>query len=284
MTDWNPTQYLAFADERARPALDLIARLPNRAPRLVHDLGCGPGNSTALLAKAFPSATLTGIDSSHAMIAKAKLAVPKAKFVVGDVAHWKPHPEADLIFSNALFQWLPDHAQHFVRLVEAMKPGAMLAIQMPDTLGEQSHVQMAKMAQRPAYAAKLGKATSARASLLSPQGYYQILRPLCARLDIWKTVLSSSAAGPSGHHRHALDNGPETLPRSAHAGGKAVLPRGLPQGHCAALPGDGRRTVALSLPAALPARGEVITCAGTSSSALISPLLRLMTPTNVVRI
>lgn len=198
MTDWNPAQYLAFADERAQPALDLIARLPNRSPRLIHDLGCGPGNSTALLAKAFPAATLTGIDSSHAMIAKAKLAVPKAKFIVGDVAQWKPHPEADLIFSNALFQWLPDHAQHFVRLITAMNPGAMLAIQMPDNLGEQSHVQMAKLAQRPAYVTKLSKATAARASLLSAQGYHQILRPLCARLEIWKTSYLHLLQGHQG--------------------------------------------------------------------------------------
>lgn len=198
MSDWNPTQYLAFADERAMPALDLIARLPNRAPKLVHDLGCGPGNSTKLLADAFPKATLTGIDSSHAMITKAKAAVPRAKFIVGDVAQWKPHPEADLIFSNALFQWLPDHAQHLVRLLEAMKPGAMLAVQMPDNLGEQSHVQMAKIAGKPTFAAKLAKATTARASLLSAQGYHQILRPHCARLDIWRTSYMHMLNGHQG--------------------------------------------------------------------------------------
>ena len=186
-SDWNPAQYLAFADERARPALDLIARLPNRTPALIHDLGCGPGNSTALLAAAFPKAILTGIDSSHAMIAKAKKTLPKAKFIVGDVAQWQPHPDADLVFSNALFQWLPDHTRHLVRILDALKPGAILAVQMPDTLGEQSHVQMAKVSQKPAYASKLAKASSARAALLSPQGYHQILRPLCTHLDIWKT-------------------------------------------------------------------------------------------------
>lgn len=198
MTDWNPAQYLAFADERAQPALDLIARLPNRNPGLVHDLGCGPGNSTALLAAAFPKAQLTGIDSSHAMIARAKSAVPKAKFIVGDVAQWPPHPDADLVFSNAMFQWLPDHARHFVRLLEAMKPGAILAVQMPDSLGEQSHVQMAKTAQRPAYAAKLGRAASARAALLSAQGYHQILRPVCTSLSIWKTSYLHLLRGHQG--------------------------------------------------------------------------------------
>lgn len=198
MTDWNPTQYLAFADERAQPALDLIARLPNRTPALIHDLGCGPGNSTALLAKAFPSATLTGIDSSHAMISKARQAVPRAKFIVGDVADWQPHPDADLVFSNALFQWLPEHPRHLARILQALKPGAILAVQMPDNLGEQSHVQMAKLAQKQAYVGKLAKATSARAAILSPQGYHQILRPLCARLDIWKTSYLHLLQGHQG--------------------------------------------------------------------------------------
>jgi trans-aconitate 2-methyltransferase len=198
MSDWNPAQYLAFADERARPALDLIARLPNRAPRLIHDVGCGPGNSTRLLADAFPGATLTGIDSSHAMIARAKAAVPKARFIVGDASVWAPNPEADLVFSNALFQWVPDHARHLARILEALKPGAVLAVQMPDTLTEPSHVHMAKTALNPAFKSKLAKAVHARSPLLSAQGYHHILKPLCSRLDIWRTSYHHLLSGLDG--------------------------------------------------------------------------------------
>lgn len=187
MSDWNPAQYLAFADERARPAMDLIARLPNRTPGLIHDVGCGPGNATKLLGEAFPSATLTGIDASHAMIAKAKLTVPRASFIVGDVSLWQPNPDADLVFSNALFQWVPEHARHLARILEGLKPGATLAIQMPDNLTEPSHVHMAKTALKPQFRTKLGKAVQARSPLLSAQGYHQILKPLVSRLDIWRT-------------------------------------------------------------------------------------------------
>lgn len=198
MSDWNPGTYLTFAEERARPALDLIARIPNRRPQLIHDVGCGPGNSTKLLAEAFPEALLTGIDSSHAMIAKAKAAVPRAKFIVGDAARWQPNPEAELVFSNAAFQWVPDHARHLARILEALKPGAALAVQMPDSLGEPSHVHMAKTAARPDFAGKLAQSVKARSPLLSVQGYHQILRPLARGLEIWRTSYHHQLQGHQG--------------------------------------------------------------------------------------
>jgi trans-aconitate 2-methyltransferase len=198
MTDWNPTQYLAFADERARPALDLIARIPNRAPKLAHDLGCGPGNSTALLAAAFPKAKLTGIDASYAMIAKAKAEVPRASFVVGDVAQWQPHPDADVVFSNALFQWVPEHGRHLTRILAVMKQGAVLAVQMPDNLGEPSHMQMAKVAARSACSGKLAQASAARSPLLTVQGYFQLLRSMAATVEIWSTIYYHRMNGVQG--------------------------------------------------------------------------------------
>jgi trans-aconitate 2-methyltransferase len=161
-------------------------------------VGCGPGNSTKLLAEAFPDAVLTGIDSSHAMIARAKAAVPKARFITGDASLWAPNPEADLVFSNALFQWVPEHPRHLARILGVLKPGAMLAVQMPDTLNEPSHRHMAKTAERPAYKAKLSKAARVRTPLLSPQGYHQILRPLCTRLEIWRTSYHHLLKGHQG--------------------------------------------------------------------------------------
>ncbi|MFO1033431.1 MAG: trans-aconitate 2-methyltransferase [Hyphomicrobiales bacterium] len=188
MSDWNPTQYLAFADERARPALDLIAHLHARAPRLIHDIGCGPGNSTALLRQAFPQTMLTGLDSSPAMIEKARAVLPGVAFSVGDVADWLPHPEADLVFANALFQWLPDHVVIIRRILDALRPGAVLALQVPDNLNEPSHLSMRKVAARPEFAGKLKGADGARAQILSAQGYAQVLRNHAGAIDVWRTT------------------------------------------------------------------------------------------------
>ncbi|MGH8707078.1 MAG: methyltransferase domain-containing protein, partial [Burkholderiales bacterium] len=69
---WDPAQYLKFAGERTRPALDLLARIPAAAPETVVDLGCGAGNLAPLLMARWPGAKLTGVDSSPEMLARAR--------------------------------------------------------------------------------------------------------------------------------------------------------------------------------------------------------------------
>ena len=72
MPTWNPTQYLQFGDERLRPALDLLARIPMETPGAVYDLGCGPGTATLLLKERWPDAQVTGLDSSTSMLERAR--------------------------------------------------------------------------------------------------------------------------------------------------------------------------------------------------------------------
>jgi trans-aconitate 2-methyltransferase len=139
MADWSPTAYLQFADERARPLRDLVAQVPIASPQLVYDLGCGPGNSTAVLGKAYPQAEIIGVDNSPAMLAKARATLPQRKFVEADIATWQPDPAADLLFSNATFQWVPGHAEVLLRLLKGLKRGGAVAAQMPDNLHEPSH-------------------------------------------------------------------------------------------------------------------------------------------------
>ena len=55
---WDVAQYIRYAGERGRPFVDLIARIDAPAPRSVIDLGCGPGNLTALLADRWPADAL----------------------------------------------------------------------------------------------------------------------------------------------------------------------------------------------------------------------------------
>lgn len=198
MSDWNPRQYLAFADERTRPARDLLAQVPLAAPRIVYDLGCGPGNSTGLLVARFPQAGVIGVDNSPAMLAKAAEACPAARFEEGDLARWVPHQPADLLFSNAALQWVPDHLAVMARLAATLADGGVLAVQMPDNLDEPSHVLMRETADTGPWAAKLADAAGARQPMPGPRDYYDRLKPLFASLDIWHTFYNHVLDGHAG--------------------------------------------------------------------------------------
>ncbi|QTL04830.1 trans-aconitate 2-methyltransferase [Aquabacter sp. L1I39] len=186
--DWDAALYLKFEDERTRPSSDLLARIPPIAPKYVVDLGCGPGNSTELLAHRFPQAQVAGIDTSPDMIAAARKRLPGATFLRGDVSALSLEIPADVLFANAVLQWVPDHEALMPRLMEQLAPGGVLAVQMPDNLEESSHVAMRVAAAEAPWADKLKSAADARTSLPSVDGYYAMLRPHCAALDIWRTT------------------------------------------------------------------------------------------------
>ena len=146
MSDWNPALYSRFEDERTRPAAELLARVPLDAPRNVVDLGCGPGNSTELLVARFPMARIVGTDSSQAMLATARQRLPQLSFEQGDIAEWSPAEPVDLAYANASLQWVSDHQRLLPRLLSALAPGGVLAVQMPDNLDEPSHRLMRETA------------------------------------------------------------------------------------------------------------------------------------------
>jgi trans-aconitate 2-methyltransferase len=198
MTEWSAGQYLRFEDERTRPSRDLLAQVPLTKARLVIDLGCGPGNSTELLAARFPEAEIIGLDSSHEMLKRARERLPHATFAVADLASWLPPAQADLLFANALFQWIPDHPSVLRRLLEALPQGAVLAVQMPDNTGEPALVLMEEVAASGPWSSNAALKQAGRAALPSPEAYYDLLKPLCARLDLWHTVYNHVMPGPEG--------------------------------------------------------------------------------------
>ena len=186
--DWDPDLYSTFEDQRTRPARDLLARVGSGPFRSIVDLGCGPGNSTELLSIAYPNADMTGIDASAAMLTSARQRLPKVRFLLGDAATWVPAEPPDLIFANAVLQWVPDHSALLPRLLGLLRPGGVLAIQMPDNLDEPTHAAMRDLALAAAWTKRIGEAGAARRAMLSAAGYYDLLSPLCTEVDVWRTA------------------------------------------------------------------------------------------------
>ncbi|TCK28799.1 trans-aconitate 2-methyltransferase [Ancylobacter aquaticus] len=191
--DWNPALYLAFEDERTRPPRDLLAAVPLERARRVVDLGCGPGNSTELLAARWPDAEVIGVDNSPAMLEQARARLPAVRFELGDLASWAPAEGTDLLFANAVFQWVPDHLDVLARLLEGLAPGGVLAVQMPDNVAEPSHLLMEETAAAGPWADRV--AGMARDRLPGVGAYYDRLAPLARHVDIWHTLYNHPLAG-----------------------------------------------------------------------------------------
>lgn len=195
---WSPDQYLKFEDERTRPAKDLLAAVPNRDVAEAVDLGCGPGNSTELLVRRFPGAVIRGIDTSADMIERARGRLPDCSFDVADIDVWHPNNKVDLLYANAVMQWLPRHEVLFPRLMNFLDAGGSLAIQMPDHGDAPVHVALREIAAEGAWSDKLAKAEQSRGKVESTLFYYELLRPISQRVDIWRTTYNHPLEGIDG--------------------------------------------------------------------------------------
>ncbi|MDB6002159.1 MAG: trans-aconitate 2-methyltransferase [Rhizobacter sp.] len=187
-SDWNPELYRRFEDERTRPARELLARVMLDAPKTVYDLGCGPGNSTELLAERFAGATVIGTDNSEPMLVSARERLPNCEFRFSDIASWRADKPADLIYSNAALQWVGGHETLIPRLFEQLAPGGVLAIQMPDNREEPTHRLMREVAGRAPWSGLIGDAAKVRTKILSISDYYDLLAPKAAGVDVWRTA------------------------------------------------------------------------------------------------
>jgi trans-aconitate 2-methyltransferase len=192
---WSAGQYLKFEDERTRPARDLLQGVPASAVRCAADLGCGPGNSTELIAVRYPGASVIGVDSAPDMIEAAKARLPEVRFELCSIEEWSEPGPWDLIYANAALQWVGGHEDLLPKLVQRLAPGGSLAVQMPDNLDELSHASMRTAAQSVPFAGKLKEAAKARTELGTADWYYALLKPLASRVDIWRTTYFHALAG-----------------------------------------------------------------------------------------
>ncbi|KAH7129598.1 putative O-methyltransferase [Dactylonectria estremocensis] len=189
---WSAKQYSKFINERTRPAVELLNRVQVASPKTVVDLGCGPGNSTAVLAEKYPDANVAGIDSSPDMIQKAKATLPGVSFDVADLEAFKPDGPVDVLFSNAVFQWLPSgrRIQIITQLLEHLSVGGTLAFQIPFNMSEPSHMAMRETAFAPGmpWVDTLRHTNPVREEFPTPNELYDGLKAHCSELDIWRTT------------------------------------------------------------------------------------------------
>ncbi|MFT3781296.1 MAG: methyltransferase domain-containing protein [Nibricoccus sp.] len=199
MPTWDSSQYLKFANERTQPAVDLAARIALETPAEIVDLGCGPGNSTAVVARRWPAAKLLGLDSSAEMIAAAKEQQPEWHWEMADIATWTTENQQafDLVFSNAALQWVPNHARVLPELLLRVKDGGALAFQVPADPNAPAH-QIARtltssVTWKPFFATPVREW-----QVEEPSFYYDVLAERATRLEMWTTDyyhVMSSAAG-----------------------------------------------------------------------------------------
>lgn len=194
LSDWNPAAYSAFRGLRLRPALDLLAQVPDLPPGDVVDLGCGDGAAAGALAARFPGRRLVGVDASPAMLEKAARYAAKMQ---ADIAGWQPGSPPALIFSNAALHWLADHDALLPRLAGMLALGGTLAVQMPVNHMAPSHRFLRDIAQ--AMFPDRFDFTGYRPPVAAPAEYWALLAPLGA-LTVWETeYLQPLGPEPEGH-------------------------------------------------------------------------------------
>ena len=197
---WDPAQYLKFSDHRLRPALDLVARVPLAEPRRIYDLGCGGGHVTRQLADRWPAADVVGMDNSPQMLAKARATPSRVRWEQGDLADWQPAAPPSLLFSNAVIQWLPDHATLIPRLWSLLPAGGCLAVQAPLSWDQPSHRLMREtLADGGAGGSRLGDDELRQAVenrwLQEPGFYYDLLAAGAAHVEVWATEYLHALTG-----------------------------------------------------------------------------------------
>lgn len=197
MSNWDSEQYLKFAAERTRPAVDLARRLTVTSPARILDLGCGPGNSTAVLKQYFPAAELLGVDNSPAMMERARRDYPELSFRLFDAAdsfHTLGAPW-DVIFSNACLQWVPDHPALLVKLLDALADGGELAVQIPLQTKAPVHALLRQTAKSEQWAPFFPEIR--KTHILDELEYCELLRRHAGEFSMWESDYFHLLESPS---------------------------------------------------------------------------------------
>lgn len=182
---WDPAQYARYSDHRSRPFFDLVAQIGAPAPRSVIDVGCGSGELTVALARRWPGATLRGVDTSQEMIARAP-ADQGVSFSVEDALHIDA-VGVDVLVSNAMLQWVPQHHDLLARWASQLNDDGWLAFQVPANFDAPSHRLMRELADSPQWRDRLHGLLRGAVAVAEPDSYLDLMTAHGLRADVWQT-------------------------------------------------------------------------------------------------
>lgn len=187
---WDPARYVQFGDYRNRPFFDLVGRIQAGKPRVVVDLGCGPGNLTATLAERWPKAEVIGLDSSEEMLrhAAAETMLPNLTFSLGQISEWVPSAGIDVVVTNAALQWVPGHVELLKKWLDALEPGAWFALQVPGNFNAPSHALMRELAESASWADRLSGILRHGDAVGEPDDYLEVMLEAGCEADAWETT------------------------------------------------------------------------------------------------
>lgn len=187
MSDWKPDLYLTFEKERTQPSIDLVMKIENEKPKRIIDIGCGPGNSTYVLKNKWPNAEIIGLDNSEAMIKQASNKYKDIQWVCEDaLSDISKFGTFDIVFSNAVIQWIPNQHLLLSKLYQVVRKGGVLAVQVPCTKDMPIHTELMKLIEAPKWKKHFSSLASSY-SIHTADFYYNSLCNLTHYIDLWET-------------------------------------------------------------------------------------------------
>ncbi len=161
-----------------RATLDLMRRIPDRAPRRIADVYSGRGSMRALLARRFPYAEIETLDLSQSVDcgqgAGGRRLSAGRKF--------------DLICSNGSLEMVPSLPRLLPMLIGMVAAEGCLAAEFPNDLYEPSRALMRMIAADGPWAKTLLPIAKTRPFNETMEGLYALLSPICAAVDIWEAT------------------------------------------------------------------------------------------------
>jgi trans-aconitate 2-methyltransferase len=161
-----------------RAALDLMRRIPDRAPRRIADVYKGRGSMRAMLARRFPDAEIEAFDllqlSDHAPDPCDCRLSAERKF--------------DLICSHGSLEMVSSLPRLLPMLVGMVAAGGCLAVEFPNDLYEPSRALMRMIAADGPWTKTLLPIAKTRPFNETMEALYALLTPICAAIDIWEAT------------------------------------------------------------------------------------------------